>query len=74
MSEPAMPVPAPEPDPYWDPAPARCSEAGCNEIIDAYPASRSDNRWEGWCQFHGIVPARYPGTQDSEYPDTEETP
>lgn len=73
MSEPAIPLPAPERDSFWNPEPARCSEKGCNQIIDAHPASRADNRWEGWCQSHGIVLARYPSTQKSEY-DEEETP
>jgi len=70
MTEPLMPVPAPERDPYWNPAPARCSE--CDRIIDAHPASRADGSWEGYCPEHGTVLARYPGTQDSEYPDEED--
>ena len=71
MSEPYMPEPAPEPDPYWDPTPARCSEEECNQILqNPHPASRGDGHWEGWCQFHGVVPAFYP-SQDSEMDEEE---
>lgn len=69
MSEPYLPLPDPEPDPYWDPHPARCPE--CGVIIDAHPASRKDGRWEGWCSRHGTVVATYV-SQDSEIPKSKE--
>lgn len=69
MSEPYLPVPPPERDPYWDPAPARCPE--CRAIIDAHPASRADGSWEGWCPTHGTVIATYL-SQDSEIADQKE--
>ena len=57
MPEPFLPVPGPEPHSTWDPKPARCPE--CGVIIDAHPASRWDDKWEGWCPEHGTVVAVY---------------
>lgn len=71
MSEPWIPLPDPEPNPYWDPMPARCPE--CGTIIDAHPASRKDGRWEGWCPKHGqVVPVYRDTSQDSEIGDDDE--
>jgi hypothetical protein len=65
MSEPYLPLPAPEPDPYWDPSPARCPY--CRTILrNLHPASRLDGRMEGICGEHGLVPARYLDSPDSE--------
>lgn len=70
MSEPWIPLPDPESNPYFDPTPARCPE--CGSIIDAHPASRKDGRWEGWCPRHGTVVAAYRISQISEIPTKEE--
>ena len=70
MSEAHLPVPDPEPEGSWNPQPARCH---CGEIIDAHPASRKDEQWEGWCQFHGNVVAVYPNSfQETEMADERE--
>lgn len=71
MSEPFLPVPDPEPDSNWDPTPARCGE--CNVILqNPHPASRGDGHWEGWCPYHGTVPAFYP-SQVSEIDEEEDS-
>jgi hypothetical protein len=72
MSEPWIPQPPPEEHSHWDPTPARCPE--CGRIIDAWPASRADGRWEGKCPQHGIVPAFYTNgePEDEEEHDVEE--
>jgi hypothetical protein len=67
MSEPWMPVPPPEGNPYWDPAPARCPE--CGVIINARPTTKG---WEGWCPEHETVIAVFSDSPDPENPEWKE--
>lgn len=61
MREPYVPEPAPEPDPYWDPHPARCPD--CRTILQM----KGDG--QGWCPEHGTVTAKYFETQNFELED-----
>ena len=73
MAEPYVPVPDPEPQSNWDPTPARCSIEGCRDILqNPHPASRGDGHWEGFCQFHGVVPASYPASYPSQESEIDE--
>jgi len=67
MTEPHLPVSDPEPNSYWDDNPARCSEAGCRNLLqNLHPASRLDGRLEGSCPEHGLVVAHFSASQNFE--------
>lgn len=68
MSEPHLPVPAPQWNDHWDPLPARCPQ--CGGIVDVRPASRADGQWEGYCPTHGTVVTVYPDSPNSEKGDS----
>lgn len=63
MSEPHVPEVDPEPNSYWNPHPARCSEEGCRSILQM----KGDGK--GFCSVHGIVTAKYFETQNFELED-----
>ena len=57
MSEPHLPLPADEQNPYWNADPMRCSVPGCRNILATVNPASIRDALEGVCAEHGRVKA-----------------